>query len=42
MIRLYEFPLSGNSHKIRLMLSLLGLPYESIVVSGVTRSSGSA
>ena len=37
MIKLYEFPLSGNSHKIRLMLSLLGLPYESIVVSGASR-----
>jgi len=29
MIELYEFPLSGNSHKVRLMLSLLGLEYRS-------------
>ncbi len=29
MIELYEFPLSGNSHKVRLMLGLLGLEYRS-------------
>lgn len=30
MITLYHFEISGNSHKVRLMLSLLGLDYESI------------
>ncbi len=29
MIRLYEHPESGNSHKVRLLLSFLELPYES-------------
>ena len=28
MIELYEFTLSGNCHKVRLMLSLLGIPYK--------------
>lgn len=37
MIQLYEFPLSGNSHKVRLMLSLLGLPYRSVPVNGATQ-----
>ncbi|QEL54786.1 glutathione S-transferase family protein [Chromobacterium paludis] len=31
-IRLYDFPLSGHSHRARLMLSLLGLEYETIPV----------
>lgn len=30
---LHEFPASGNCHKIRLLLSLLGVPYESRVVN---------
>ena len=34
MMTLYEFALSGNCHKIRLMLSLLGLDYRSVVVNG--------
>lgn len=34
MIELYEFALSGNCHKVRLMLSLLGLEYRSIPVRG--------
>lgn len=34
MITLYEFALSGNCHKIRLMLSLLGLEYTSVLVDG--------
>ncbi len=34
MITLYEFALSGNCHKIRLMLSLLGLDYQSVAVNG--------
>lgn len=29
MIELYEVPLSGNSHKVRLLLALLGLEYRS-------------
>ncbi|MBI4693289.1 MAG: glutathione S-transferase [Gammaproteobacteria bacterium] len=37
MIDLYEFPLSGNCHKVRLMLSLIGLDYRSIVVRGGER-----
>lgn len=31
-IKLYGFPLSGHSHRVELMLSLLGLPYEFIQV----------
>lgn len=37
MIELYEFALSGNSHKARLMLSLLGLKYQSHAVNGAAR-----
>jgi len=37
MIELFEFALSGNSHKARLMLSLLGLKYESHLVNGAER-----
>jgi glutathione S-transferase len=33
MIVLYEFPVSGNCHKVRLMLALLGLPYRSVVLN---------
>jgi glutathione S-transferase len=32
MIKLYDFPLSGHAHRVRLMLSLLGLDYELIHV----------
>lgn len=32
MIQLHEVALSGNCHKVRLLLSILGLPYESIAV----------
>ena len=28
MIKLYDFELSGNCYKVRLMLSILGLPHE--------------
>jgi glutathione S-transferase len=31
-IQLYDFPVSGHCHRVRLMLSLLELPYRSIVV----------
>jgi len=34
MMTLYEFALSGNCHKIRLMLSLLDLDYRSVIVNG--------
>lgn len=37
MIELYEFPLSGNCHKVRLLLSLLGLDYRSHVLNGAER-----
>ncbi|MDZ4149647.1 glutathione S-transferase [Methylicorpusculum sp.] len=37
MMSLYEFALSGNCHKVRLMLSLLGLDYRSIAVNGGQR-----
>jgi glutathione S-transferase len=33
MMKLYDFELSGNCHKVRLMLSLLGLEYETIPVA---------
>jgi len=33
-LKLYEFGLSGNCHKVRLMLSMLGIQYESHVVNG--------
>jgi glutathione S-transferase len=42
MITLYEFALSGNCHKIRLMLSLLGLEYTSILVDGSQKQQRSA
>jgi glutathione S-transferase len=32
MIKLYDFPLSGHAHRVRLMLSLLQLDYETIHV----------
>lgn len=37
MIELHEFALSGNCHKVRLMLSLLGLEYRSMPVRGTER-----
>lgn len=37
MIELYEFALSGNCHKVRLMLGLLGLSYNSIAVNSSLR-----
>ncbi|MEK8089323.1 glutathione S-transferase family protein [Thermithiobacillus plumbiphilus] len=36
-LTLYDFPLSGNCHKIRLMLSLLGLPYKTVSVDMAQR-----
>ncbi len=32
MIKFYGFPLSGHSHRVELMLNLLGLPFENITV----------
>lgn len=32
MITLYDFPLSGHAHRVRLMLSLLGLDYQLVHV----------
>ncbi|KWF16652.1 glutathione S-transferase family protein [Burkholderia pseudomultivorans] len=29
-IRVYSFPLSGHAHRVRLFLSLLGLPFETV------------
>jgi glutathione S-transferase len=37
MITLYEFAASGNCHKVRLLLSLLDLPYERVLVRGSER-----
>lgn len=37
MIELYEFAASGNCHKVRLLLSLLQLEYQSILVSGADK-----
>ncbi|STQ90978.1 glutathione S-transferase family protein [Iodobacter fluviatilis] len=42
MIKLYEFAASGNCHKVRLLLSLMDIPYESIMVNGATREHKSA
>jgi len=33
MIKLYDAPLSGNCHKVRMLLGFLNLPYESVPVS---------
>jgi glutathione S-transferase len=32
MIRVYSYPISGHSHRVRLFLSLLGLPHEVVDV----------
>jgi len=42
MIELYEFALSGNCHKVRLMLSFLELRYKSISVNGSAREHKSS
>jgi glutathione S-transferase len=31
-MKLYSHPLSGNVHKVRLLMSALGLPHETITV----------
>ena len=35
-MRLHEHPYSGNSHKVRLLMSFLGLDYESVTVDLMT------
>lgn len=42
MLTLYEFALSGNCHKVRLLLSLLGVGYQSQPVDAVARQHKSA
>ncbi|WP_417783241.1 glutathione S-transferase family protein [Terasakiella pusilla] len=37
-IKLYGLALSGHTHRVRLMLSLLDLPYEKIVVDAANRA----
>lgn len=37
MIELYELAISGNSHKVRLMLSLLGIDYKSYMLNMAER-----
>jgi glutathione S-transferase len=41
MITLYEFAPSGNCHKIRMLLSFLGLDYQSVKVNGSDREQKS-
>jgi glutathione S-transferase len=41
MIELFEFELSGNCHKVRLLLSLLELPYKSHLLKGAEREQKS-
>ena len=41
MISLYEFEPSGNCHKVRLMLAMLGLQYTSIVVDRANQAQKS-
>jgi glutathione S-transferase len=41
MIKLYEFAISGNCHKVRLMLSLLNIKYQSIAVDGNAKAQKS-
>lgn len=42
MIELYEFDISGNCHKVRLLLSLLNIPYKSIEINRLEREQKSA
>jgi glutathione S-transferase len=42
-MRLYDFLASGNGYKVRLMLALLGIPFERVeldIVAGATRTPG--
>ncbi len=42
MLELFEFSLSGNCHKVRMLLSLLGLAYKSQLLNGAEREQKSA
>ncbi|WP_291994070.1 glutathione S-transferase [Candidatus Accumulibacter sp. ACC003] len=42
MLRLYQFALSGNCHKVRLMLSLLGVEHELLDLVGAQREHKAA
>ncbi|GGY83229.1 glutathione S-transferase [Cellvibrio zantedeschiae] len=42
MIELYEFDISGNCHKVRLLLSLLNISYQSIELNRTEREQKSA
>ena len=39
MLRLYDFPSSGNCYKIRLLLTQLGIPFERVEVNIFQRES---
>lgn len=39
MITLYDHPRSGNCHKVRLLLSMLGLPHERVLVDVLSRTN---
>ena len=39
MLRLYNSQLSGNCYKVRLLLTLLGIPFERIELDVVDRSN---
>src|SRR5688572_23662677 len=41
-IRLYWHPLSGHSHRVELMLSILGLPFEKVAVNLLEREQKTA
>lgn len=40
-IRLYDFPLSGNCHKVRLLLSMLDLEHERVTIDVVAKQTAS-
>lgn len=40
-ITLYDFPLSGNCHKVRLLLSMLGIDYERVTIDVVKNETAS-
>lgn len=42
MLKLYQFAVSGNAHKARMLLSFLGLDYESIAVDGLNKQHKTA
>lgn len=40
-ITLYDFPLSGNCHKVRLLLAMLGIDYERVTIDVVAKETAS-